>query len=80
MCPEALVLDLTLRINWGHNDLEVPQINGVGSAAEVLEVGEHQGQFGGAHAKPLGQGRGILVDRRAGQQTALANVPLILGG
>ena len=49
-----------------------------GRRTKAPQVGQNAVQLSGRHTKPLGQRGGILIDRRAGQQSALANMPLVL--
>lgn len=56
-----------------------PQANGVVRPAKVAQVGQHARQLGVGHAEPFGEGGCVLVYRRAGQQAALAHVPLVVG-
>ena len=55
------------------------QVGGVVRSAKVAQVGQHARQFGVAHTKPCGQDGRVLVYRGAGQQAALAHVPLVVG-
>ena len=59
------------------------QIGGVvgpaGGGAEVRQIGQDTGQLAVGHAEPARQRGGVLVHRGAGQQAALADVPLVLG-
>ena len=47
--------------------------------AKVFQVGQQGAHFAVGHAEPFGQRGGVLVDGCAGQQAALADMPLVIG-